>query len=45
MKIMKFFENYVPLFCLEKNKLLDNNILTQNHAWHITQSVWNNYLE
>ncbi len=24
--------------------LVDNIILTQNHAWHITQSGWNNYL-
>ena len=32
------------LFCLEKNKLFDNIILTQNHAWHITQSDWNTYI-
>jgi hypothetical protein len=31
-------------FCLEKDKLVDNVILTQNHAWHITQVGWNNYI-
>ncbi len=29
------------MFCLEKNKLVDNIMLTQKHAWHITQSGWN----
>jgi hypothetical protein len=41
---MKFYENYITLFCMKKNKLFDNIILTQNHAWHIPQSGWNNYL-
>jgi hypothetical protein len=27
-----------------KKELFDNIILTQNHAWHITQSGWNNNL-
>jgi hypothetical protein len=38
MKSLEFYENYSTLFCHEK-KLVDNIILTQNHAWHITQSV------
>jgi hypothetical protein len=38
MKSLEFYENYITLFCLEKNKLFDNIILTQNHACHITQS-------
>jgi hypothetical protein len=29
--------NYITLFCLEKDKRVDNVIVTQNHAWHITQ--------
>jgi hypothetical protein len=33
MKSLEFYENYITLFCLEKNKLFDNIILTQNHAW------------
>jgi hypothetical protein len=37
MKSMEFYENYITLFCLEKDKLVGNVILTQNHAWHITQ--------
>ncbi len=37
MTSMEFYENYIPLFCLEK-KIIDNVILTHNHAWHITQS-------
>jgi hypothetical protein len=37
-KFCKFCENYITLFCLEENKLFDKIILTQNHAWHITQS-------
>ncbi len=38
MKSLEFYENYFTLFCHEKNKLFDNIIFTQNHAWHITQS-------
>jgi hypothetical protein len=38
MKSLEFYENYITLFCMEKNKLFDIIILTQNHAWHITQS-------
>ncbi len=34
---------YITLFCLEKNNF-DNIILTQHHAWHITQNDWINYL-
>jgi hypothetical protein len=37
MKSLEFHENYITLFCMKK-KLSDNIILTQNHAWHITQS-------
>jgi hypothetical protein len=36
MKSLEFYENYITLFCLEKNKLFDSIILTQNHAWHST---------
>ncbi len=43
MERMEFYENYITLLCLEK-KLFDNIILTLNHAWHITQSGWNNYV-
>ena len=43
MKSLEFYENYITLFSLEKNKLFDNIILTQDHAWYITQSDWNNY--
>ncbi len=39
MKSMEFYKNYITLFCLDKNKLVDNIILTQNHARHVTQSV------
>jgi hypothetical protein len=35
---MEFDENYITLFCLEKNILFDNIILNQNHAWHMNQS-------
>jgi hypothetical protein len=43
MKNLEIYEKYITLFCLEKNKLFDNiTILTQNHAWHITQSGLNN---
>ncbi len=37
MKSLEIYENYIILFCLEK-KLFGNIILTQKHAWHITQS-------
>jgi len=36
MKSLEFYENYITLFCMEKNFL--TIILTQNHVWHITQS-------
>ncbi len=42
-KSLEFYENYINLFCLEKTTF-DNIILTENHAWYITQSGWNNYL-
>jgi hypothetical protein len=35
MKSLEFYENCITLFCLEKKNFF---ILTQNHAWHITQS-------
>jgi hypothetical protein len=50
MKSLEFYENYITLVCLEitnfltilyyfrNNKLFDNIILFQNHAWLITQS-------
>ncbi len=41
---MEIYENYITLLCLAKKKLFDNIILTQSHAWHITQSGLNNYL-
>ncbi len=44
MKSLEIYENYIILFCLEKNKLFDKIILTQNHAWHITKSGSINYL-
>jgi hypothetical protein len=34
IKSLKFYENYITLFCLEK-KLFDNIILAQNHAWRM----------
>jgi hypothetical protein len=37
MKSLEMYENYTTLFCLKK-KLFYNIILTQNYAWHITQS-------
>ena len=43
-KSLEIYEIYITLFCLEKNKLFDNIMLTQNKAWHITQSGLNNYL-
>jgi hypothetical protein len=43
IKNLDIYENYITLFCLEK-KLLYNIMLNQNHAWHITQSDWYNYL-
>jgi hypothetical protein len=33
MKSLEIYENYITLFCLEKNKLFYNIILTQNHTW------------
>ncbi len=44
MQSLEFYEYYITLFCLEKNKLFDNIIFTKNHAWHLTQSGWINYL-
>ncbi len=38
MKSPEFYENYITLFYLEKDKQFDNIILTQNPAWYITQS-------
>jgi hypothetical protein len=38
MKSLEFYEKYITLFCMEKKKLFDNIILTQNQAWCITQS-------
>jgi hypothetical protein len=40
MKSLEIYENYITLFYLEENKLFDKYYwkLTQNHAWHITQS-------
>ncbi len=43
MKSQKIYENYITMSCLEKN-FFDNIILTQNNAWHITQSGWIYYL-
>ncbi len=43
MKSLEIYENYITLFCLEKNKLFGKIRLTQKHAWHITKSDWNNY--
>ncbi len=43
MKSLEIYENYITLFCLEKKNFLA--ILTQNYAWHITKSDWNNYLQ
>jgi hypothetical protein len=42
MKSLEFYENNITLFCLKKI-LFHNIIITQNHAWHITQSGWNNH--
>ncbi len=39
MKSLEIYENYITLFCLEKNKLFKNIILTQNHAWHIPKMI------
>jgi hypothetical protein len=44
MKSLDFYENFISLFCLENSKLFDDIIFTLNHALHITQSGWNNYL-
>jgi hypothetical protein len=38
MKSLEIYEKYITLSYLEK-KLFYNIILTQNHAWHITQNV------
>ena len=35
MKSLEIHENYITLFCLERNKLFCNITLTQNHAWYI----------
>ncbi len=43
MKSLDFYENYITMFCVEKNKLFENIILTLNHALQITKSGWNNY--
>ncbi len=43
MKSLEFYENYITP--MSGKKLFDNIILTQNHAWHMTQSGWINYLE
>ncbi len=32
IKSLEIYVNYFTLFCLEKNKLFDNIILTQNHG-------------
>jgi hypothetical protein len=32
MKSLEFYENQLTLFSLEKNKLFENIILTQNHG-------------
>jgi hypothetical protein len=42
MKSLEIYGNYITLFCMEKNKLFGNIILTQNHVWHINQSGLNN---
>jgi hypothetical protein len=38
MKSLEFYENYITLFCLVKDKHFYHIVLTTNHAWHITQS-------
>ncbi len=43
MKSLEIYENYITLFCLEKNKLVYKILLTQNHAWHIPKVILNNY--
>ncbi len=40
MKSLEIYENYITLFCLEKN-LFDNII---KNTWLITQIGWMNYL-
>ncbi len=35
-KSLEFYDNYIPLFWLEKKKFFYSIILTQNHPWHIT---------
>ncbi len=44
MNSLEIYESYITLFFLKKNNFLDNIILTQKQAWHITQSDWRNYL-
>jgi hypothetical protein len=44
IKNLEFYENYITLFCMEKKQICDIAILTENHAWQITQSGYNNYL-
>ncbi len=44
MKSLEFYENLITLFSLEKYQLFDNILLTQNHAWHINQIGWINFL-
>jgi hypothetical protein len=38
MKSLEFYENYITLCCLEKEKHFDNIVLTQDQEWHIIQS-------
>ncbi len=39
MRSLEIYENYITLFCVEKNKLFYNLILTQNHVWHIPKVI------
>ncbi len=39
MKSLEIYENYITLFCLEKNKRFDKITLTQNLAWHLPKMV------
>ncbi len=39
MKSLEINENYITLFCLEKNQLFYNIMLTQNHAWQIPKVI------
>jgi hypothetical protein len=38
MKSLEFYENYIILFCLEKDKHFDHIVLLKNHACHNTKS-------